>query len=95
MVKGVVDLTTAGDATLRELVLGNWHKLNSCLVNNPDATTIARLLRLELATKKPRSNIVIRLRRALNRANGNEANAALAQWLRGKRSPEIYQKATT
>jgi hypothetical protein len=64
------------DEQVRALALGNWHKLNSVLVNSPSRAELARMLVLELTSEDPRPEIVERLRSAVARCDtvaGREA----------------------
>lgn len=66
------------DEQLDELVLSNWHKLNSALKHGQSVDTLRRLLRLELSRgAAARPNIAERVRSALFRAMTQRGAVAL------------------
>lgn len=75
--KGLSEVNALDDKRARDLVLGNWHKLNAVLQTQPTADELRRLLALEIAMgHSARPNFVERLRSALARARSRESREA-------------------
>jgi hypothetical protein len=77
-----VALEDLSDEQLEELVLSNWHKLNTALKHGQSADTLRRLLRLELRKgASARPNVAERIRSALFRVLTVRASQELANAL--------------
>jgi hypothetical protein len=75
--RGLSEVDGLSDRRARDLVLGNWHKLNVVLRTRLSAFDIRRLLALEVSMgHAARPNFVERLRAALHRAESRESRAA-------------------
>ena len=83
----VASLLGLSDAELEETCLSNWHQLNYVLMHRQTAPLLARLIAIERRRARspvdgrrargPRSNVLLRLTRALNRAEGRARLEAL------------------
>jgi hypothetical protein len=64
--KGLTEIAGLSDEEVYELVLGNWHKLNTVMITQPELVDIQRLLFLELKRGgDARLNVIERLRSAI------------------------------
>lgn len=76
--KAVAILDELDDKQVVELVLSNWHKLNSALKHGQSVDTLRRLLCLELKRgSSARPNFAERIRSSLFRAMTTRASEAL------------------
>lgn len=78
--KGLTEVRALTDEQARALVLGNWHKLNGVLRARPSSEDLQRLLALELRGDA-RPDLCRRLRAALSRALGRDAEEAMESTL--------------
>jgi len=93
--KGLTEIDALDDDQVRALILGNLAKLNDVLMTRPSATGIRRLLRLEyFGRPEPRRDVLVRLRRALNRADGRERTVALEEVMANRAGGVIKSSAT-
>ena len=81
--KGLSEVRGLSDAQAGELVLASWVTLHGTLMTRPSARELRRLLRLEWRGRR-RRDLLLRLRRALNRAAAREALDALDALTRPK-----------
>jgi hypothetical protein len=88
--KGLTEVAALSDQECRNLVLGNWHKLNSVLMTKPRVSELQRLLSLEVCLGKvARPHFIVRLVRAIAGSHRRARDAALIDVLKDLRNGRI------
>lgn len=76
--RGLGELGAMTDEQARDLVLGNWHKLNAFLQTAPALEELRRLLALELARgRDARRNFLEKLRSSVSAARSRLSKASM------------------